>query len=224
MVPTWHCIGAPGFCAVLRRTSCSGWSRLGEPKMAAPNMLVASHTLFAKVQLSSVPSPPKRASVAADARGRVVAVERHVGEVERRAVGLDGPGPGLPDVAGEGRGGDRRASSCGSTRAPALSPVLQSKRQRSMTVVCLAASGVRAMAPPRAPVPLVLDLNVSPQKVCVPSLPPSMPIAPALPPLPTWFWLFLSTTLHLRRVVAVGAEARAPRCPGRCCCTRRGRS
>jgi hypothetical protein len=75
--------------------------------------------------------------------------------------------------------------------------VLPSNRHRSIVVVCFAASGVRARAPPRAPFPLVLPSNVSPQNVCVPSLPPSMPIAPALPPLPTWFCPVLATTLHL---------------------------
>jgi hypothetical protein len=64
MVPTWHCMGAPGFCAVSPSKMVFWMVRLGDPKMAAPNMLAASHTLSAKVQLRIVPSPPNRAMVA----------------------------------------------------------------------------------------------------------------------------------------------------------------
>ena len=65
-----------------------------------------------------------------------------------------------------------------------------------MTVVCLAASAVRPSAPPSAPVPLLLPWKATPQNVCIPSMPPSMPTAPALPPLPTWCWLVFATTEH----------------------------
>lgn len=47
MVPTWHSIGAPGFCAVFASNTVFWMTRSGEPKMAAPNMLGASQTFFA---------------------------------------------------------------------------------------------------------------------------------------------------------------------------------
>ena len=64
MVPTWHCIGAPGFCAVFPSNTVLSMTRSGEPKIAAANMLGASHTLFANVQFSNFPPPPNSASVA----------------------------------------------------------------------------------------------------------------------------------------------------------------
>ena len=77
-----------------------------------------------------------------------------------------------------------------------MSPVLLSKVQRSITVVCVAPSGVRPIAPPSAPSPLWLPVKRLPQNVCVPSSPPSIATAPPLPPEPTWCWFVFATTEH----------------------------
>ena len=77
-----------------------------------------------------------------------------------------------------------------------------------MTVVCLRGVGRAAeRAAERLPAAWLFDLNAAPQNVCVASLPPSIPIAPALPPLPTWCWFVGVHDAALRRVVAVRAEA-----------------
>src|SRR3979490_777651 len=69
-------------------------------------------------------------------------------------------------------------------RAPPLGAVFPMNELRSIVVVWIAPSGVRKIAPPRAPVPPVLDVKVEPHTVTAKVSAPSIHTAPPLPPLP----------------------------------------
>ena len=54
---TWHCIGAPGFGAVLPANRLLSMVSVGEPKITAANPVAP---LPAKVQFAMLPPPPKQ--------------------------------------------------------------------------------------------------------------------------------------------------------------------